>query len=201
MQEMTKAIFLDRDGTINVDRHYLYRIEEFEFLPHVAEGLKLLQEDGFLLIILTNQSGIARGYYTVKELEILNEWMIRQLECKGVVISKIFYCPHLPKPHLKKYGLECNCRKPAPGMFERAVLEFDIDLSQSYTIGDRLRDHSICKESSCRGYLVGNSERKEIIEEIKKGYYDRIKYMDNLYLCALDILNIAEDAESGGNKL
>jgi len=185
---MNKAIFLDRDGTINVDRHYLYKIEEFEFLPHVAEGLKLLQENGFLLIVLTNQSGIARGYYTEKEFENLNKWMMTQLKCQGVIISKIFYCPHMPGAKVKEYRKVCNCRKPALGMFERAIWEFDIDISQSYTIGDKLRDHPICKEGGCQGYLVGNGENQEIIEGVKKGNYFNIKYMDDLYHCALDIL-------------
>lgn len=189
---MNKAIFLDRDGTINSDKHYLYKIDEFEFLPYVSEGLKLLQEGGFLLIIITNQSGIARGYYTEKELENLNKWMLQQLKREGVIISKIFYCPHLPGAKIKKYRKVCDCRKPALGMFERAVLEFDIDLSQSYTIGDKLRDHAICEISDCRGYLVGNGERREIIEEVKKGSYARMKYMDDLYHCALDILRRRE---------
>ena len=156
---MNKAIFLDRDGTINVDKHYVYKAEDFEFLPYAIEGLKLLQEEGFLLLVLTNQSGIARGYYTEKELRKLN------------------------------YRKNCDCRKPALGMFERAVLEFNIDLAQSYTIGDKLRDHAICDRSGCRGYLVGKGEKQDIIDSVERRSGGRIKYMDDLYHCALDILD------------
>ena len=186
---MNKAIFLDRDGTINVDKHYVYKAEDFEFLPYAIEGLKLLQEEGFLLLVLTNQSGIARGYYTEKELRKLNDWMVPKLQREGVSITQIFYCPHLPDAKIKNYRKNCDCRKPALGMFERAVLEFNIDLAQSYTIGDKLRDHAICDRSGCRGYLVGKGEKQDIIDSVERRSGGRIKYMDDLYHCALDILD------------
>ena len=90
---MNKAIFLDRDGTINVDKKYLHKIEDFEFLPGVLDGMKMLQNAGYLLIVITNQSGIGRGYYSEKDFEILNSWMLGELESKGIHIARVFRLP------------------------------------------------------------------------------------------------------------
>ena len=153
---MSKAVFLDRDGTINVDKNYLFKIEDFEFLPGAVEGLKALQASGFLLIIITNQSGIARGYFTVEDYLRLNDFMLNELERLGVHISKSYYCPHGPDS-------KCNCRKPETGLFEQAVKEFDIDLSKSFAIGDKPRDCSICLKTECRGFLInGKSDNEKI---------------------------------------
>ena len=150
-----KAIFLDRDGTINIDKGYVYRVEDFEFLPGAIEALRLLQEAGFILIIITNQSGIARGYYTEEDFERLNRWMLTELERHGVHIAAVYYCPHLPDAEVERYRKICTCRKPETGLFERAVHDFDIDLSLSYAVGDKERDCSICLKSECRGFLIG----------------------------------------------
>lgn len=101
---MNKAIFLDRDGTINVDKKYLHKIEDFEFLPGVLDGMKMLQNAGYLLIVITNQSGIGRGYYSEKDFEILNSWMLGELESKGIHIARVYYCPHLPNAKIKNIG-------------------------------------------------------------------------------------------------
>ena len=139
----TKAIFLDRDGTINVEKDYLYRIEDFEFLPRVIDALKLLQSAGYLLIIITNQSGIARGYYKESDYEKLNAWMLKELKQKGINISAVYHCPHHPNAKIDKYRVNCSCRKPNKGLFEKAINDFNIDLSLSYSIGDKIRDCAI----------------------------------------------------------
>ena len=157
--ERNKAVFLDRDGTINVEKHYLYKIEDFELLPSVVEGLKKLQEAGYLLIVITNQSGIARGYYTEEEYNRLNQHMLGVLESKGVYISDVFYCPHLPDAKIEKYRVDCNCRKPKLGMFYDAVKKWNIDLEQSWAIGDKERDLAICDGTGCRGIIVGTVNR------------------------------------------
>ena len=151
-----KAVFLDRDGTINVDKHYLYKIEEFEFLPGAVEGMRALQEAGYLLIIVTNQSGIGRGYYTEEAFHTLNQWMIEMLERQGVHITAVYYCPHLPDAALPEYRQECSCRKPKPGMYYQAAEEWNIDFAQSIAIGDNLRDCAICQAEGCRGFLIGD---------------------------------------------
>lgn len=189
---MNKAIFLDRDGTINADKAYLSRIKDFEYVPGVIEGLRMLQQVGFLLIVVTNQSGIARGYFTEEDFLRLNEWMLSDLRNKGIEISKVYYCPHHPDGKIEKYRKDCVCRKPRLGMYEQAIQEFDIDISHSYAIGDKLRDLALCKTTSCKGYLISNLEKKSIIDLIKNGRYKGIRYKDNLLNAARDII--------GGNK-
>lgn len=185
-----KAIFLDRDGTINVEKNYLYRIEDFEFLPGVIEGLKLFQDAGYLLIIITNQSGIGRGFYTEEDFQILNTWMIAELKRKGIDIDKVYYCPHLPNATIEKYRIDCNCRKPAIGLYEKAMNDFDIDMEKSFAIGDKIRDCAICEKMNCNGYLIGNNEKTNIIQAVKNGDYKNIAYEKDLLECAKLIVKI-----------
>lgn len=133
--EKSKALFLDRDGTINIEKDYVYKIEDFEFLPGIFELIKKYQDNGFLIIIITNQSGIARGFYTDKDFKILNDWMIQSFKSEGIKISKVYYCPHHPK-----ITGDCSCRKPKPGMINQAIEEFNIDRVNSVLIGDKKRD-------------------------------------------------------------
>lgn len=158
---MNKAVFLDRDGTINVETGYLYKIDEFEFLPRALEGMKMLYDVGFLLIIVTNQSGIARGLYSEKDFIKLTEHVNERCKEYGIQITDTFYCPHFPYSKIEKYRKECNCRKPKIGMFMRAVNMYDIDLSSSYAIGDKMRDLSICKDSKCQGFLINSQENPQ----------------------------------------
>ena len=149
-----KAIFLDRDGTINVDKQYLYKVEDFAFLPGVVDGLKKLQNEGYLLIVITNQSGIGRGYYTEENFHVLNQFMIDVLEQEGVYITDVFYCPHLPDAKIEEYRVDCDCRKPKLGMFYEAAEKWDVDFSKSWAIGDKYRDIAICDKTECRGILL-----------------------------------------------
>ncbi len=187
-----KAIFLDRDGTINVEKHYIHKIEDFEFLPNAIQGLKLLQRSGYLLIIITNQSGIARGYFSESAFLKLNHWMISALKAQGVSISKVYYCPHLCEAPIEQYRLNCNCRKPALGMYEKAIKDFNIDLSRSFVIGDRIRDCAICKNTECRGYLISQTEKSEIIENVKAGKYRNLDYKADLNECAKHIIEMED---------
>lgn len=180
---MNKAIFLDRDGTINVEKHYLYRIQDFEFLPGVVDAMRQLQRAGYLLIVVTNQSGIGRGYYTEEDFRKLNKWMVEYLNKQEVCISDVYYCPHLPDAAIQKYRMDCECRKPKLGMYYKAVKDHNIDLSKSYAIGDKIRDCAICKTTECKGYLIGNNEKPEIIAEVIQGNYERICYAKDLCKC------------------
>ena len=152
------AVFLDRDGTINEDRNYLYRIEDFQYKDGVIEGLKRLSELGYLIFIITNQSGIARGYFTEEDYLRLNEWMIKDLRDKGVNIVKTFYCPHLPEGVVKKYSIHCKCRKPGTQLFWDAAREFNVAMDGSFAIGDRTRDLTIVNESETRGILISDEQ-------------------------------------------
>ncbi len=187
-EKKNKAIFLDRDGTINVEKNYLYKISDFEFLPGAIDALKLLQSAGYLLIIVTNQSGIARGYYKEEDYEKLNEWMLEELKANEISIDAVYYCPHHPEAKIKKYKANCTCRKPGIGLFEQAVKDFDIDLSKSYSIGDKMRDCVICKITECQGFLIANNEKMNVIEDVKSGKYERVRYADSLFSAAKKLL-------------
>ena len=180
---MNKAVFLDRDGTINIDKEYLYRIEDFEFTEGTIDALKQLQDMGYLLFIITNQSGIGRGYYSEEDFHVLNTWMIEKLMSYGVIIQKVYYCPHHPQAKIDKYRTKCNCRKPATGLFKQAVEEYKLDLSLSFSIGDKLRDCSICFKTDCQGFLIGNTEDPDIIREVKLGKYNSIQYASDVKTC------------------
>ena len=159
---MQKAIFLDRDGTINIDKNYLYKISDFEFLPGVLESLKKLSDAGFLLFIITNQSGIARGYYTEGDFAVLNRWFISELNKHGIIITDIYYCPHHPEAKVEKYRISCDCRKPKLGMFYKAISQYNIDLNKSFAVGDKERDLEICKKTPVRGILLYSDLEKSI---------------------------------------
>lgn len=132
---MNKALFLDRDGVINVDKGHVYLREQFEFNEGIFDLCRKYQEQGYLIIIITNQAGIAKGYYTEADFLELTEWMIKEFEDKGIVISKVYYCPHHPD-----ITGPCTCRKPEPGMINQAVKEFDLDISECILAGDRESD-------------------------------------------------------------
>ena len=185
---MNKSIFLDRDGTINKDKAYLSKIEEFEYLPGVIEGLRMLQEAGYLLVIITNQSGIARGYYSEEDFIELNNWMMDDLKSKGINIARVYYCPHHPNGKIEKYKIDCECRKPRLGMYEEAIKEFNIDVEQSYTIGDKIRDSALCEKYDCHGYLISDLEKTSIVDDVKRGKYRNISYAVDLFSVAKEIV-------------
>ncbi len=130
---MQKAIFLDRDGVINIDKAYVSKIEDFEFCEGVFEALRHFQSLGYLLIIVTNQSGIGRGYYSEEEFQKLTGWMREALLHVNINIDAVYYCPHAPEEN-------CACRKPKSGMLEEAIRTFNIDVKDSWMIGDKSTD-------------------------------------------------------------
>ena len=138
---MTSAVFLDRDGVINVDRGYVCTWERFEFLPGVPEALRELQDAGYLLVVVSNQSGIGRGYYSESDVDLLNQAVAEYLDSTaGVTLSGIYYCPHHPTEAEKEYRIHCTCRKPAPGLIHRATREHAIDVKTSLLVGDKDSD-------------------------------------------------------------
>jgi len=134
-----KAVFLDRDGVINVDHGYVYRKEDFEFVDGIFEVCRHFQEQGYLLIVVTNQSGIARGMYSEAQFQELTDWMLERFREQGVTISKVYHCPHHPD-----FGpvedRDCGCRKPKPGMLLRGIEEFDLNPTDCIMIGDKGSD-------------------------------------------------------------
>ena len=138
---MTSAVFLDRDGVINVDHGYVSTWERFEFLPGVPDALRALQDAGYLLIVVSNQSGIGRGYYCEADVESLNQAVAQHLgSTVGVTLSGFYHCPHHPTEAEGEFRRQCDCRKPAPGMIRQAVLDHGIDLKTSLLVGDKDSD-------------------------------------------------------------
>lgn len=130
-----KALFIDRDGVINVDKVHVYRKEDFEFNEGIFELCRKYMEGGYLIIVITNQAGIAKGLYGEKDFDILTRWMLEQFSGQGIEISGVYHCPHHPD-----YTGPCQCRKPEPGMILRAVRDFDLDIAECLLIGDKETD-------------------------------------------------------------
>lgn len=160
-----KALFLDRDGVINEDFGYVFKIEDFKFIDGIFELLKEFKKRDFLIIIITNQSGIQRGYYTTKDFEILTDYMKDEFKKRDINIDKVYFCPHLSG---------CECRKPNPGMILAAKDEFGIDFSKSYLIGDKLSDIEAGKNAGVKNLFLLSKEEKSLnrdfhcIKELKE---------------------------------
>lgn len=135
-----KALFLDRDGVINIDHGYVHRIEDFEFLDGIFELCQVAQEKGLKIIIVTNQAGIARGFYTEHDFAVLSKYMLAAFDKKGIKITDIFFCPYHPEHGIGHYKKDAECRKPNPGMILQAAAAYDIDLSTSFLLGDKMSD-------------------------------------------------------------
>ncbi len=158
---MMKAVFLDRDGVINVERGYTHRLEDFVILPDLMEVLQLLQKRGYLLIVVSNQSGIAKGLYKQSEVEILHKFMVDEFTKNGITLSEIYYCVH--HPDISK----CICRKPDSLFVEKALARFNIDAKKSYFIGDKERDTEAAKKAGVKGILIeANISLKTILNQI-----------------------------------
>ena len=149
-----KAVFLDRDGTINVEVQYLSQVKDFQFIPGVPWALKCLKQAGFLLVVVTNQSGIGRGYYDEAALDTLHEHMHADLANFGAAIDACYFCPHHPEHAVGEYRRECGCRKPLPGMLQQAAQELDIDLAASFMVGDKIADVEAGLAAGCTSLLV-----------------------------------------------
>jgi len=158
---MDKAIFLDRDGTLNEDLHYyVYKVEDFKLLPGVINGLKLLSKD-FIFFIITNQSGIGLGKYTIEDMTKFNEKLKSELKKESIEIKEIYYCPHA-----KDEG--CNCRKPNTKFIQEAEKEFDIDIKNSWVIGDHPHDIDMGQRSGCKNIYVMTGHGKKHFDDLEK---------------------------------
>lgn len=150
-----RAVFLDRDGTIVRDVGYLKRTEDVFLLPGAPEALKLLREAGFLLLVVTNQSAVARGWLTEPALLEMQREVERRLEAEGAALDGFYYCPHLPGGTVEQYARKCDCRKPEPGMLLRAARDRNVDLERSYVVGDSERDVEAGERAGCSTILIG----------------------------------------------
>jgi D-glycero-D-manno-heptose 1,7-bisphosphate phosphatase len=163
-----KTIFLDRDGVINKDKNYVYKVEDFEFIDGVFTACKYLLAQNYKIIIVTNQSGIGRGYYSEKDFDNINAWMLKQFRKNDVNILDVFHCPHIPEAN-------CNCRKPKPGMFHEAKNKHSIDLEKSWMIGDSERDITAANLAGIKNTILVNSRNK-----IEKKSSNAVFFLDSI---------------------
>jgi D-glycero-D-manno-heptose 1,7-bisphosphate phosphatase len=164
-----KTIFLDRDGVINKDTNYLSKIEDFEFVNGIFKTCQYLLRIDYEIIIVTNQSGIARNYYSEKDFQNLTQWMLSQFEINSVNILDVLHCPHSSDSN-------CNCRKPKPGMFIKAKNKYDIDMEKSWMIGDSERDIQAANLAGIKQTILVRSGKK--INESKS---DAMFFLDSIY--------------------
>jgi D-glycero-D-manno-heptose 1,7-bisphosphate phosphatase len=154
-QDMKKpAVFIDRDGTINEEMGYINHVSRFVILPGVVEALRLLNENGFHAVIVTNQSGVARGYFPLDFVHELHDFLDAFLRKDHVTLDGIFFCPHHPNGSVPEFTKRCNCRKPRTGLIDQACRSLEIDLQNSYVIGDRCDDIEFGRRAGVKGILV-----------------------------------------------
>jgi len=166
-QSQRPAAFLDRDGVLNVDHGYAYRSDQLEWVAGAPQAVRLLNKAGFLVFVVTNQSGVARGYYTEADVIQLHAHMQDVLKAQGAHIDAFFYCPHHPEGAVKKFAVLCDCRKPGTGMLEQAAREWPIDLGRSFLIGDRDNDMAAAAAFNIRG-IKFNAAAETLLDLVRQ---------------------------------
>jgi len=161
-----RAVFLDRDGTIIEEVNYLRRIEDMIVFPFAAEALRKLQAAGFLNIVVSNQSAIARGYLDEADLKTIHEELARRLQREGARIDAFYYCPHHVEATVEKYRVVCECRKPRPGLILQAASDLHIDVQASFVVGDRVFDVGAAREAGCRSVLLKTGYGQTALKEL-----------------------------------
>ena len=159
-KKINKACFLDRDGVLNEDVGYLHKSEDFKWIDGAVEAIKLLKKNNFLVIVITNQSGISRGYFTSKDVTNLHKWMNKILKKEGIQINDFFFCEDLPNNNTE------SRRKPSPKMINEAVEKYNLDKTRCFMIGDKLTDLEAAKNAQIKGFLFNKSNLKNFIEKI-----------------------------------
>ena len=188
---MAKAVFLDRDGVITQEPpQYTHKLSQLAFIPKSADAIRLLNENGFMVITVSNQSGIARGYYQEEDVILFNRAMKENLAKEGAYINVIYYCPHHPEAKIERYRVDCDCRKPKPGMLIRAEKELNIDLKQSFIVGDKLSDIEAGERAGCITVMVRTGHG---VEELKSNQIECDYIADDLYDAVEHILYLSNN--------
>ena len=173
---------MDRDGTVTEEMGYLKEPKKLRLIPRSAEAIRLLNERRILSIVVSNQSGVARGYFTEKTVKETHKRLKELLAEKGAYLNGVYYCPHHPEFGLSKYRKNCNCRKPKPGMLLKAARRFNLDLKKCYIIGDKVDDIKLARNVEASGILVLTGYGQRSKEEIKPDYtaqnlYQAVKWI------------------------
>jgi D-glycero-D-manno-heptose 1,7-bisphosphate phosphatase len=166
-----RAIFLDRDGTVIHAKHYPSRPDEIVLYDGVGPELAALKANGFRLVLVTNQSGLARGYFTADDLTAMHDHLQMQLAARGAELDAIYFCPHHPEGALAELAIECNCRKPKPGMLVQAARDLNLDLAQSWMVGDILDDIEAGNRAGCRTILVDLGTESPPAQSVRRPDY------------------------------
>jgi len=156
-----RAVFLDRDGTLNVDRGYVYRREDFEWIPGAVESIRRLNESGLPVVVVTNQGGVGHGYYSEADVRALHRFMTAELAKSGARVDAWYYCPYHPDSRVEAYRRDDTCRKPNPGMIEAAAAEHGIDVAASYLVGDKVSDIEAGRRAGATTILVRTGYGRE----------------------------------------
>ncbi len=164
-QNIRPAVFLDRDGTINKEVAYLSSPDQLELLSGAARGIRLLREAGFIIVVVTNQSGVARGFFDEEKVRRVNKALETMLLQQGAIVDAWYYCPHHPGAGEPPYRKTCSCRKPSPGMVEQACRDLAINLSRSYVVGDNISDMGLARNCGTKAVLVRTGHGKKVLEK------------------------------------
>jgi D-glycero-D-manno-heptose 1,7-bisphosphate phosphatase len=186
------AVFLDRDGTINEEVDYLSRAEDFKLISGAAAGMRELASSGYALVVVTNQSGIARGMFSEERLEEIHARMIELLRAEQVELDRIEYCPHHPDEDDDRYGVDCECRKPKSGLLQQAQQVLDIDLSRSWIVGDSMRDLEAGKRLGVEGVLVRTGKGAEVERRLDTAERPLVRVANDLFSASQLILSSVE---------
>ncbi len=181
-----RAVFLDRDGTINREVEYLSHIRNLKLIEGAAKGIMLLNRHGFRVIVITNQSGVARGFFDERRVLEINAALSDMLEKKGARIDAWYYCPHHPEAGKGPYRTVCSCRKPAPGMVEQSCRDFPVDISSSFVVGDTMRDVELAWNCGMGAVLVRTGHGARVLSSAPADTTARMNYI------AADLLDAAE---------
>ena len=165
-----KLCLLDRDGVLNIDKDYLHKAEEVEWVPGSLEAIAWLNRQGFKVVVVTNQSGVARGFFTEDTVRKLHDWMTVEVRKAGGDIAAFYYCPHLPGAAVKQYDVDCECRKPKPGMIVQALRDFNVQPDNAFLIGDNPRDVEAAEAAGVTGFLYIGGNLLEFVQKIVQGF-------------------------------
>lgn len=164
-RQLKPAVFFDRDGVLNVDHGYVYCKDNFEWIPGAIDAIKLLNSRGYLVFVITNQSGVGRGYYQEEDVIALHHWMSQELKKEGAQVNSFYYCPHHSEACIEKYRSACECRKPQPGLLLQAMAEWPVEKSQSFMIGDKQSDMEAAQNAGIVGYLFKGGNLLHFLED------------------------------------
>jgi D-glycero-D-manno-heptose 1,7-bisphosphate phosphatase len=195
-----RAVFIDRDGTISEEVGYINHPSRFSLFPFTVAAIKHLNENGWLAIVITNQAGVARGYFSEEMIQTVHEQMARDLEGVGARLDAIYYCAHHPSVGVSPYRLDCDCRKPKPGLISRAAAEFEINLPESWMVGDRYSDIELARNAGVKSAFVMSGYGRGEWEHQRQSWTSQPDLVAENLLEAVEAI-VSQEAEIGAGKI